>query len=152
MIIKRIKKLKFHNYTFKVVWDKSHNGGEFSFADRLIGIGTKNRTDDELLMVICHELMEIAATECKVRYTRPDVYDDYIFNYDHRQHDTMMCLFSGMLKQFLGQREMAGESVKNGGKGDNNRTKDRKQYAKNHDKVKFGKRDKSADTFKVNGK
>ena len=37
-----------------------------------------------------------------------------------------------------------------GGKGDNDRTKDRKQYAKNHDKVIFGKRDKTNDTFKVN--
>ena len=57
----------------------------------------------------------------------------------------------GCLFCYIGKgRVMSGESVKNGGKGDNDRTKDRKQYAKNHDKVIFGKRDKTNDTFKVN--
>jgi len=38
-----------------------------------------------------------------VQFQSPDVEDDYIFMYDHRQHDTMCCMFSGLLEQFIGE-------------------------------------------------
>jgi len=99
--IKRIKNLKVDCYIFNVEWDKTHSGASFDYQKNNINIGVKNLSDNEILMLICHELMEIVAIQMRVRMQRPDVHDDYIFVYDHRQHDTMMCMFAGLLAEFL---------------------------------------------------
>jgi len=103
MRIKRIKRLKVSSYDFKVVWTKEHNGGYFSFLERVIEIGVKGGHTETIFMIICHELMEICAVEMNVRLSRPDVGDDYIFVYDHRQHETMTSMFAGLLTQFINQ-------------------------------------------------
>ncbi len=101
MRIKRIKKLKVNCYTFDIKWDKSHDGGCFNFRDRTIEIGVKGNHTDSVFMVICHELLEIVAIEVNVRMVRPDCDSDYIFVYDHRQHETMANMFSGLVSQFI---------------------------------------------------
>jgi hypothetical protein len=99
--IKRIKRLKVNCYDFKIIWDKTHNGGSFSYKDLTITIGVKAPAEEEILMIICHEVMEIVAVEAHVRLERPDVHGDYVFVYDHRQHSSMMCMFSGLISQFI---------------------------------------------------
>jgi len=101
MKIKRIKSIKINCYEFKVIWEKSHAGGSFSYRDKFIEIGVKNSTEDEIFMVICHELMEICTLEMNVRLHRPDCDSDYIFVYDHRQHETMMNMFSSLISEFI---------------------------------------------------
>ncbi len=101
MKIKRIKSIKINSYKFKVVWNNAHSWGAFSYGDREIEIGTKVPSDDIIFMLICHELMEIVATELNVRLRRPDCDSDYMFVYDHRQHTTMMDMFAGLVSQFI---------------------------------------------------
>jgi len=101
MKIKRIKTLQVNCYQFKVVWNKEHGGGSFCYGKKEVEIGVKDNSTDELLMIICHELMELCAVEMNVRLRRPDCDSDYIFVYDHRQHETMMGIFSNLLKQFI---------------------------------------------------
>ena len=101
MKIKRIKSLQINSYRFKVKWNKSHNAGSFHFGDLEIEIGIKGEHDEIIFMLICHELMEIVAVECNVRLRRPDCDSDYIFVYDHRQHETMMNLFASLVSQFI---------------------------------------------------
>jgi len=103
MKLRRIRSIKVNSFTFKVIWTSTHNGGCFSYLDdgSFIEIGTKNLSEEEILMVVCHELMEICACEMNVRFRRPDCDTDYLFVYDHRHHETMMNMFSGLLSEFL---------------------------------------------------
>lgn len=101
MKIKRIKRLKVNSYMFKVIWEKGSGGGSIAYSNREICIGLENNDDDLLFMIICHELLELCAVEMNVRLSRVDCDSDYIFVYDHRQHETLMNMFAGLLSQFI---------------------------------------------------
>lgn len=101
MKIKRIKSIKINSDKFKIKWNKNHSGGSFSYRDHVIEIGTREVEADHIFMIIYHELQEIVALEMNVRFRRPDVDSDYIFVYDHRQHETMMNMFASLVSQFI---------------------------------------------------
>lgn len=101
MKIKKIKKIWINCYEFSIKWDSMANGGSFDYATRTINIGTKDNSTAEIFMIICHELMELAAVEMNVRLRRPDCDSDYVFVYDHRQHDTMMVMASKWISEFI---------------------------------------------------
>lgn len=101
MKLKRIKKIKINYYDLDIIWDTTHQGGSFNYGERTMNIGCNSKDENEIFMVICHELMEIVAIEMHIRMQRPDCLTDYLFVYDHRQYDTMMAMFSGLLRQFI---------------------------------------------------
>ena len=101
MKLRRLKKIKINCWEFNITWNSKHNGGSFSYLPNKIEIGTLNMTEEGIFMVLCHEIMEIITVEMSVRLRRPDCDTDYLFNYDHRQHETMMNMFAGVLSQFI---------------------------------------------------
>lgn len=103
MKIRRITSLIVLANKFKIVWDAKINTGNagINYADKIIWFGVKQIDTSELFSTICHELQELCAIEMYVRHSRDDCNTDYIFVYDHRQHTTMMYMFSGLLQQFI---------------------------------------------------
>lgn len=100
MKIKRLKKIKINSYLFNITWDKKRYDAAFSYDDNTMMIGCGG-LPSEVFMLICHEVMEICALEMHVRFRRTDCNTDYIFVYDHRQHDTMMNMFASVIEQFI---------------------------------------------------
>lgn len=101
MKIKRLKKIRINSHDFNVEWDKKVGGGYFSYRDRKICIGTADNNNSRIFEIICHEVMEICALEMFVRFDRTDCDSDFMFVYDHRQHTTMMGMFSAAISQFV---------------------------------------------------
>ena len=101
MKIKRLNKISILSSEFTITWNNKHDGGSFSYGDNTIEIGTYLSSDQEIFMVLCHEIMEICAVEMSVRMRRPDCESDYIFVFDHRQFDTMMSLFASVISKFI---------------------------------------------------
>ena len=102
MKIKRIKKLRINSYEFTIKWDSSTKNCGLSYVDMVISIGTESAGALEIFGNVCHELWEVVAIENHVRMQRPDCNGgDWIFVYDHRQHDVMANMFAGLLAQFL---------------------------------------------------
>ena len=101
MKLNKKKKLKVNSYEFKVIWDKKATGGWFDYQKLEIGIGCKDGDEREQFMILLHELEELATTELGVRFPRPDCDGDFIFCYDHRQHDLKSNMVAGWLMEFL---------------------------------------------------
>lgn len=101
MKIKRLKKLRVNSKVFTIKWDYNEAGGHFDYRTLTLELNGKF-PEDILFEVLCHELMEIVAVDMNVRLDRPDVLEDYIFVYDHRQFTTMMSMYAGLITQFLG--------------------------------------------------
>ena len=101
MKIKRIKSLEINSYDFAVKWDSKETGGSFDYNKHEIVIGTKDNTEREMFNIICHELLEICACECRCRFMRGDVSDDYYFMYDHRLHDIKANMLASLIWKFV---------------------------------------------------
>ena len=101
MKVKRLKKITINGETFSIKWTKNEAGGSFNYFTQSIMIGTMIPQEPVIFGILCHEIMEIVALEMHVRLSRPDCPSDYIFVYDHRQHDSIMGMFSGIISKFI---------------------------------------------------
>ena len=101
MRIKRIKKIRVCSNVFSVVWDKKDGGGSYNYQKQEIRIGVKSGDTNRIFEILCHELFEVCAVECYVRYSRMDVEGDFVFCFDHKQHSTIQGMFAGLLSQFI---------------------------------------------------
>jgi hypothetical protein len=101
MKIKRLSKLSINSYEFRIKWDGTISGGSFNYDEHEIVIGTKKNTESEIFNILCHELLEACACECRCRFYRSDVSDDYYFMYDHRLHDIKANMLASLIWRFL---------------------------------------------------
>ncbi len=102
MKIKRLKKIRIGAVTFKIKWNKQYTGGSFNYPLHTIEVGCRNGLQDtQIFGILCHEIFEVCAVEMNVRLQRPDCESDYIFVFDHRQYETLMEMYVGIISEFL---------------------------------------------------
>lgn len=101
MKLKRINKIRIGSTDFQVIWDKTRDGGEFSYRNKKLVIGTNHRTTVEILDTIIHELKEMIHIEQWTRFDDGSSSGQYIFVYNHDRHDELCSRLAGLLEQFI---------------------------------------------------
>ena len=102
MKLRHPKEIVIYGIRFKIVYDKTHDGGEFSCQDNTIEIGCKSEKKDPLytLSVISHELMEciLAVSGCRYNNSRDT---PYLFNFNHQQFENAIQIHAEKLIEFI---------------------------------------------------
>jgi|WetSurMetagenome_2_1015567.scaffolds.fasta_scaffold303862_2 hypothetical protein len=103
MKINKIKEITILSNHFKIVWNKNHSGGSFTFSTGTIEIGIGHIKSDPLytLQIISHELMELILSMMGGRYENPRIGNKYLFNFDHQTFENAIELHTQMLTQFI---------------------------------------------------
>lgn len=97
-----IKKINILSCGFTVVWDKTRDGGSFSWDEALITIGYKTYKTDPLytLHIINHELMELILVGLGNRYVNGRN-DDYLFSFNHQSFENAIKVHTQALSEFI---------------------------------------------------
>jgi hypothetical protein len=103
MELKLIKKVEILSCSFNVTWDKTHDGGSFSWSESMIIIGIKSYKKDPLytFSVLNHELMELIYAGMGMRYESPREQAKYRFVFNHQEFENANTVFSQALSKFI---------------------------------------------------
>lgn len=88
---------------FDITYDKTHDGGSFSWGDSRITIGIKNIKKDPIytFSVISHEIMEIILVGMGARFLSSRTFDNYLFNFDHQCFENAIQIHSKAISEFI---------------------------------------------------
>lgn len=103
MELKRINKVEIMSFTFKVKWNKSHNGGRFDMSKSIIEIGYKDYDIDPLytISVISHEVMEAIMCMMGARYESEREHCKYLFNFNHQTFENAIQIHTQVMSKFI---------------------------------------------------
>ena len=103
--INQLKEIEILSACFKITWDKSTDGGYFSWSDSSITIGTKSIKKDSLytFSVISHEIMEVILTGIGVRFESSRTASNYLFNFDHQTFENAIQIHAQIISKFIKQ-------------------------------------------------
>ena len=80
--------------TYTIIKDMKRNGGWFNTSKLEIRIGLKGKvTDDEIRIILLHEIFEVIFTERNLRYKlgyNPPENGHYLFSFNHQQFEDAM--------------------------------------------------------------
>ena len=96
--IKLPKKIQVGSYAWTIKRDKS-GGGYFDCDEQVIGVGTQVSPERQWEMFL-HELVEAILADNFMRYALPHdpkENGDYLFSYDHVQHENAVRMLAGAL-------------------------------------------------------
>lgn len=99
------KKIQIGETEFKVIYDYKGTGASFIYPDSttpaFIKFGMKNYKSNPLTFLghLIHELKEIIQVEQTTRFSNRD--ENYIFSYNHPQHDDLCSRLAGLLNNFI---------------------------------------------------
>lgn len=102
MKLKFIKKIDILGSAFNVIWDKTSNGGSFSWGESRITVGCKDYKKDPTYTfnVLSHEIMEALLVGLGARYGngREAL---FLFSFNHQTFETAVELHAQALSKFL---------------------------------------------------
>ena len=103
MKLKFQKQVTILSQVFKITYDKSHNGGSFSFSEGCIVIGISCYKTDPLFtfQVINHELMEVVLCSMAARFDNARTGQNYLFNFDHQTFENAIQVFTEAQQNFI---------------------------------------------------
>ena len=103
--LKFLKEISILNNKFVIVWDKTHNGGSFNFAESKINIGIKcYKIDPEYTFgILMHELSEAIHAACGYRYDDGRIDNDYLFCFRHKEFELHNAVLSSLIIKFIKQ-------------------------------------------------
>lgn len=103
MRLKFLKEIEIHSCKFKLIWDKSHNGGSFSCGASVIVVGIKDYKTDPTytLQILSHEIMELILVFMGARYDHPRLDNNYLFNFNHQTLENAIQMHTQILTKFL---------------------------------------------------
>lgn len=101
--IKMIKSIDILSSRFSIIWDKSHDGGSFSWAEMKIVVGVKSYKKDPTytLSILSHEIMELILSMMGARFENGRTRDNYLFNFDHQTFENAIQIHAMALSKFL---------------------------------------------------
>lgn len=103
MKLRLIKEIEILSSVFKVKYDKTHNGGTFSWANSDITVGIKSiKTDPSYTFsIISHEIMEIILTGMGGRFNNSRTQDNFLFSFDHQTFENAIQTHAQALSKFI---------------------------------------------------
>ena len=103
MKINKIKNIEILSACFTVIYDKTMDGGNFSWGNATITIGIKSIDTDPgyTFSVISHEVMEIILTGMGARFESSRTANNYLFNFDHQTFETAIQIHAQTISKFI---------------------------------------------------
>lgn len=101
--LKMLKKVDILGCTYKVIWEKSHNGGSFSWGKSEIRIGIEAMHKDPLytFSILSHEIMEATYAMMGARFDNGRISEDYLFNFNHQTFENAIQIHTQAISQFI---------------------------------------------------
>ena len=101
--LKFIKEIEILSSRFNIVWDKTNDGGSFSWNDSKITIGIKSYSKDPLytMQILSHEIMEIILVGMGARFSNSRTGDNYLFNFCHQTFENAIQIHIQTLNKFI---------------------------------------------------
>lgn len=105
MKLKFIKEITILGNRFEMIYDKTHNGGSFSYSKNEMTIGIKSVKDDPVytLSIISHEVMEAILVHMGGRWDNGRVREYYLFNFSHQTFENAIQLHTEIMVKFIQQ-------------------------------------------------
>ena len=101
--LKFLKHVEILSATFQLEWDKTSDGGSFSWQAAKIIVGVKSYKIDPLytIQVLSHEIMEVILVGMGARFESNRTGENFLFNFDHQTFENAIQIHTQALTKFI---------------------------------------------------
>lgn len=107
--LKFIKSIEILSSRFDITWDKTTDGGSFSWNNNSILVGVKSYKKDPLytFSILSHEIMEVILTGMGGRFDNLRTGDNYLFNFNHQTFENAIQIHAQCLSKFICLKQLS---------------------------------------------